>query len=68
MTNKSNRILSTQSNKIWVIYIIIFFIILTPNISIKGLPSFRLEQIIVILFAIYIFVKVLLGKKFRKLI
>ena len=67
MTNKSNRILSTQSNKIWVIYIIIFFIILTPNISIKGLPSFRLEQIIVILFAIYIFVKVMLGKKIQKI-
>ena len=44
-----------------IAYIIIFFIILTPHVRIKGMPSFRLEQVVVILFSIYVFLKLIFG-------
>ena len=52
---------TSKDKKLLIAYIIIFFIILTPHVRIKGMPSFRLEQVVVILFSIYVFLKLIFG-------
>ncbi len=55
----------TVNNKIWSIYVLLAFIILTPYIKIKSLPGFRLEQVVVIIFTFYTFIKLTLGNKIK---
>ena len=54
------------NNKLWIIYIILFSTILTPSIKIGNLPAFRIEQVIVVVFAIYFFIGLTLRKKIKK--
>ena len=61
-TNGSRKS-TLKSKHLFIIYIIIFSIILTPNIRINGIPSFRIEQVIVILFSISIFIRFILRKR-----
>lgn len=64
MINKNgSRKSILKSKNLFIIYIIIFSIILTPNIRINGIPSFRIEQVIVILFSISIFIRFILRKR-----
>lgn len=66
MVNTQNYKKKSKSN-IWVIYSILFSIILTPAIKIKTLPAFRIEQVIVIIFTIYMYMKLILRKKTNKI-
>lgn len=63
---KENQKQMAHNNNIWLIYIAIFSIILTPNIRLGSLPSFRIEQIIVILFSLYFIIELFLRKKTEK--
>lgn len=55
----------SKKNKLIVIYLMIFSIILTPDIDPGRIPSFRIEQIIVSLFFVHALIKVMLGKPVR---
>ena len=58
MTNiKENQKIAPKNNDLYVAYAIIFAIILTPSIKLSNLPSFRIEQLIVVLFTARIIIK-----------
>lgn len=50
-------------NKLNVIYIFIFFSILTPPIQLSKLPSIRLEQLIIIAYSLHLILKTFKHKK-----
>lgn len=52
-------------NHLLIIYAIIFSTILTPSIKISSFPAFRIEQLIVILFLVYLYFKFTLRKKVK---
>ncbi|KUO49305.1 MAG: hypothetical protein APF76_16005 [Desulfitibacter sp. BRH_c19] len=52
-----------SSNNLWMIYIIIFSVILIPDIRITSIPAFRVEQIVVVIYAIFLYMKLMLRKK-----
>ncbi|WP_031514123.1 O-antigen ligase family protein [Desulfofalx alkaliphila] len=52
-----------SSSNLWMIYIIVFSIILIPDIRITSLPAFRVEQVIVVICAIFLYMKLMLRKK-----
>lgn len=51
--------------KLWIFYIIIFSLILLPNIRLNGIPSFRVEQLVITILALVSSLRILLGKKIR---
>lgn len=55
-----------KNKNLLILCSIVFFIILTPHIRIKGLPSFRMEQLVVILFTLYAYIKLMFGGKIKK--
>lgn len=61
-TNENEEILS---NKLWIICAVIFAIILTPSIRFAGIPGFRIEQLIIVVFLIYVCFKFRLIKKVK---
>ena len=64
--NNKNRSKNKPNNdRLWIAYIIIFSLILTPSIRIKGIPAFRVEQIVIIIIAIYTLIKTILGRKIK---
>ena len=67
INTKENQKQMIHNNYIWLIYIVIFSIVLTPNIRVENLPSFRIEQIIVILFYLYLFIELFIRKRIKKL-
>ena len=66
VNNKENQEKLTYNNKNRIVYAIIFSIILIPSIRYKVIPSFRIEQVIVILFTIYMYCKLTFGGKIKK--
>ena len=56
---------NTNDKKLWIVYITIFSLILLPNIRLNGIPSFRVEQIVIITLTLLSTLKILLGKKVR---
>ncbi|WP_208586126.1 O-antigen ligase family protein [Gracilibacillus suaedae] len=55
--------LGTDNNNINVIKLILFFSILTPSINIGNLPSFRLEQLLIIIIVFYVIIRTFKRKK-----
>lgn len=65
MTNIKEHENKSANNGLWIIYIIIFSTILIPDIRIKGIPAFRIEQIAVFIYFMYMFFKLMLKKKVK---
>src|SRR5699024_6069631 len=59
------KINDKKSNNMILVYLMIFFIILTPNIKIGGFPSIRMDQILVFIIVLIVFIKVLIGHKIK---
>ncbi len=62
---KKNQKKTIENYNLNIAYVIIFAIILTPSIRIKGLPSIRIEQIIVLLFTANIIIRLVTRKSIR---
>ncbi len=56
-----NGFMSKNNNRI--IYVLVSFIILVPAISIYSMPSFRIEQLLLVALTIYSLIKLLKGKE-----
>lgn len=52
-----------NDNNLNIILIILFLVILTPDVRIRNLPAIRLEQIIIIFIVIKSIIKIILNKK-----
>lgn len=55
-----------HNNNLLVIYMLVFSTILIPSIKVGSIPAFRVEQLIVILYLMYFFIKLTVGKKIKK--
>lgn len=63
-TKKSQK-LTNKKVELYIIYIIIFAIVLTPNLRIKALPSIRIEQLIILLLTINAIISLIKGTNIR---